>query len=390
MLIQKAYKTELDLNNKQRTLLMKHAGCARKAWNWALARVKDKSSKPNAMQLHRELNEEKQGEFAYMYEVSKCAPQEALRDLQAAFKNFFDKRAGFPKFKSRNKGIGSFRLTGSIKVESNKIKLPRLGWLKLKECGYIPRDQHILSATVSEKAGRWYVSVLVREEIEPQENSEEVLGIDLGIKALATCSDGSQYDNPKALAKLENKIKYYQRRLAKKKDKKSKRRKKLRTKIAKLWRQVANIRKDATHKASSEIVKTKQPQIIVMEDLNVSGMTKNHKLAKAICDANMREFRRQVEYKATWAGVEIRYVDRFFPSSKMCSDCGNLKKDLKLSDRTYRCDCGLEMDRDLNASCNLRNTVSSTGINAHGDDKVHAEKLAGGRRRSENQTSISA
>lgn len=390
MLIQKAYKTELDLNNKQRTLLMKHAGCARKAWNWALARVKDKTSKPNAMQLHRELNEEKQSEFAYMYEVSKCAPQEALRDLQAAFKNFFDKRAGFPKFKSRNKGIGSFRLTGSIKAENNKIKLPRLGWLKLKECGYIPRDRHILSATVSEKAGRWYVSVLVREEVEPQENSKEVLGIDLGIKALATCSDGSQYDNPKALAKLENKIKYCQRRLAKKKDKKSNRRKKLRTKIAKLWRQVANIRKDTTHKTSSEIVKTKQPQIIVMEDLNVSGMTKNHKIAKAICDANMREFRRQVEYKAAWAGVEIRYVDRFFPSSKMCSGCGNVKKDLKLSDRTYKCDCGLEMDRDLNASCNLRNTVSSTGINAHGDDKVRAKKLAGGRLRSENQTSISA
>lgn len=390
MLIQKAYKTEIDPNNKQRTLLMKHAGCARKAWNWALARVKDKSSKPNAMQLHREINVEKQGEFAYMYEVSKCAMQESLRDLQAAFKNFFDKRAGFPKFKTRNKGIGSFRLTGSIKVENNKIKLPRLGWLKLKECGYIPKDQHILSVSISEKAGRWYVSVLVRDEVEPQENHEEVLGIDLGIKALATCSDGSQYDNPKALAQLEEKIKYCQRRLAKKKDKKSNRRKKLITKIAKLWRRVTNIRKDATHKASSEIVKTKQPQIIVMEDLNVSGMTKNHKLAKAICDVNMREFRRQIEYKATWAGVEVRYVDRFFPSSKMCSSCGNVKKDLKLSDRTYRCSCGLELDRDLNASYNLRNTVSSTGINAHGDDKVHAEKLAGGRLGSENQTSISA
>ena len=390
MLIQKAYKTEIDPNNKQQTLLMKHAGCARKAWNWALARVKDKSSKPNAMQLHREINVEKQGEFVYMYEVSKCAMQESLRDLQVAFKNFFDKRAGFPKFKSRNKGIGSFRLTGSIRVENNKIKLPRLGWLKLKECDYIPRDQHILSVTVSEKAGRWYVSVLVREEVEQQKNGKEVLGIDLGIKALATCSDGSQYDNPKALAELENKIKYCQRRLVKKKDKKSNRRKKLKTKIAKLWRRVTEIRKDATHKASSEIVKTKQPHIIVMEDLNVGGMTKNHKLAKSICDANMREFRRQVEYKSAWAGIEVRYVDRFFPSSKMCSSCGNIKKDLKLSDRIYRCGCGFEMDRDLNAAYNLRNTVSSTGINAHGDDKVHAKKLAGGRLGSENQTLISA
>ena len=390
MLIQKAYKTEIDPTNKQRTLLMKHAGCARKAWNWALVRVKNKSSNPNAIQLHRELNVEKQGEFGYMYEVSKCAPQESLRDLQVAFRNFFDKRAGFPKFKSRNKGIGSFRLTGSIKVESNKIKLPRLGWLALKESGYIPSDQHILSVTVSEKVGRWYVSVLVREEVELQDNTGDVLGIDLGIKALATCSDGSQYDSPKVLVELENKIKYCQRRLAKKKDKTSNRRRKLRTKIAKLWKRVANIRKDVTHKVSSEIVKTKQPRIIVMEDLNVAGMTKNHKLAKAVYNTNMREFRRQIEYKAAWTGIEVRYVDRFFPSSKMCSNCGNIKKDLKLSDRTYRCSCGLVMDRDLNASYNLYNTVSSTEINAHGDDKVHAEKLAGDRRGSENQTSVSA
>lgn len=390
MLIQRAYKTEIDPNNKQRTLLLKHAGCARKAWNWALGLIQEKQSKPNAMQLHRELNVEKKGQFAFMYEVSKCAMQESLRDLQAAFKNFFEKRAGFPKFKSRNKGIGSFRLTGSIKVENKRIKLPRLGWLRLKEAGYIPTDQHILSVTVSEKAGRWYVSVLVREEVEEQENNGDVLGIDLGIKSLATTSDGSQYDNPKALSKLEGKIKYFQRRLNRNKNKTSKRRKKLRIKIAKLWRRVVNIRKDATHKASSEIVKTKQPRIIVMEDLNVSGMTKNHKLAKSIHDANMREFRRQVEYKAGWSGIEVRFVDRFFPSSKMCSGCGNVKKDLKLSERTYRCGCGLEMDRDLNAACNLRNTVSSTGINAHGDDKVHAKKLAGDRRRNENQTSISA
>lgn len=394
MLIQKAYKTEIDPNNKQRTKLMQHAGCARKAWNWALGRIQDKTSKPNAMQLHRELNQEKKTQFAFMYEVSKCAMQESLRDLQKAFTNLFEKRLGFPKFKSRNRGIGSFRLTGSIRVENNKIKLPRLGWLRLKERGYIPTDQHILSATVSEKAGRWYVSVLVlvlvlvQEEVKLQDN-KGVLGLDLGIKTLATCSDGSQYNNPKALSQVENKIKYCQRRLVNKKDKKSKRRKKLRTKIAKLWQRVANIRKDATHKATSEIVKTKQPQIIVLEDLYISGMTKNHKLAKLVCDANMREFRRQIEYKSNWAGVEVRFVDRFFPSSKTCSSCGQVKKELKLSERIFRCSCSFEMDRDLNAACNLRNTVSSTGINAHGDDKVHAN-LAGGRRRNENQTSISA
>jgi putative transposase len=385
MLIQKAYKTEVDPNNKQITLLLKHAGCARKAWNWALDKIQKKESKPNAMQLHKELNIKKQSEFAYMYEVSKCAMQESLRDLQKSFKNFFEKRAGFPKYKSKNKRIGSFRLTGCIHVEEKRIKLPRIGWLKLKENGYIPVDKHILSVTVSEKTGRWFVSILVKEEIKEQKNTNKVIGIDLGIKTLATCSDGSQYGNPNALAQLENKIKYCQRRLSKK-DNKSNRRKKLRTKIAKLWQKVENIRKDATHKASSDIVKTKQPQIIVMEKLNIKGMIKNHNLAKSVCDANMGEFRRQIEYKAKWQGIEVRLVDQFFPSSKICSNCGSIKKNLKLSERKYRCVCGLNIDRDLNASYNLRNTVSSTEINAHGDDKVHVKELTGDHRRSENQT----
>jgi len=363
MLIYKAYKTELHPTNKQRTLFLKHAGCARKAWNWALGHIEKRESKPNAIQLNKALTVEKQGEFAYMYEVSVCAMEESLKDLEKAFKNFFKKRARFPKFKSRTKGIGSFRLRGSIRVEDNKIKLPRLGWLKLKEKGYIPTDQHILSATVSEKAGRWYVSVLVDEEVATQD-TDGIIGVDLGIKTLATCSDGSQYANPKALSQVEDKIKHFQRKFSRT-TKGSKRRKKLQNKIARLWQRVANIRKDATHKITSEIVKTKRPQIIVLEDLNVSDMTKNHKLAKAVCDANMRECRRQFEYKSKWTGVEVRFVDRFFPSSKMCSACGILKQDLKLRDRTYKCrGCGLIMDRDLNAAHNLKNTVSSTGINA--------------------------
>lgn len=387
MLIQKAYKTELNPNNKQITLLLKHAGCARKAWNWALDKIQKKESKPNAMQLHKDLNIEKQSEFAYMYEVSKCAMQESLRDLQKAFKNFFEKRANFPKFKSKNKKIGSFRLTGSIHVESNRIKLPRLGWIKLKENDYIPKDKHILSATVSEKAGKWFVSILIQEEIETNQSEGEVIGIDLGIKTLATCSDGSTYDNPKALSKLEFKIKYFQRRLSKKKDKKSNRRKKLKNRIAKIWQKITNIRKNNIHKTTTEIVKTKQPKIIVLEDLNVRGMAKNHKLAKSVYDACMSECRRQIEYKSKWYGSKVVIANRFFPSSKMCSNCGEIKDDLKLSDRIYDCNgCGNKIDRDLNASINLKQyTASSAGINAHGDDKVHAKKLAGGRRRSENQ-----
>jgi putative transposase len=389
MLIQKAYKTEIDPNNKQKTSLMKHAGCARLAWNWALKRIQDKISKPNAIQLHRELNAEKQNNFPFMYEVSKCAMQESLRDLQKAFTNFFEKRTGFPKIKSKNKAIGSFRLTGSIHVAENKIKLPRLSWIKFKEKNYIPIGFKILSATVSEKAGKWFVSVLTEQEIN-QEIGQGVIGIDLGVKTLATCSDGTQYVNSKSLSKYESKIKHFQRKLSRKTNKKSKRRKKLKNKIAKLWTKVANARKDNINKATSEIVKTKHPQIIVLEDLNVKGMTKNHKLAKAVCDASMREFRRQIEYKSKWFGVEVQFVDRFFPSSKTCNRCGEIKSDLKLSHRTFKCNCGFEIDRDLNAALNLRDTVSSTGINAHGDDKVHVEKSTGDRLRSENQTSISA
>lgn len=373
MLAHKAYKTELKPNNKQIIHLLKHAGCARKAWNWALDKIQKKESKPNAMQLHKEINIEKKDKFAYMYEVSKCAMQESLRDLQTAFKNFFDKRTGFPKYKTRNKGIGSFRLTGNIRVEDKRIKLPRLGWIRLKEDNYLPKDKHILSATVSEKAGKWFVSILIQEEIEIQNTNKNTIGIDLGIKKLATCSDNTSYDNSKVLFQIEDKLKYYQRRLSKK-VKGSKRRKKLQRKIARLWLRIANVRKDLIHKTTSEIVKTKQPKMIVMENLNISGMMKNHKLAKSIANACMNEFRRQIEYKTLWNGVILRLANRFFPSSKMCSCCGNIKDDLKLSDRIYEClVCGFAIDRDLNASINLENydTVSSTGINAHGDDKVH-------------------
>lgn len=352
MLIQRAYKTELDINNAQRTLLLKHAGCARFAYNWGLAKVKD-GAKPNAIALHRELNALKPTDFPWMYDVSKCAMQEALRDLQKAFSNFFAKRSKFPKFKSKHDGIGSFRLTGTIKVEDRRIQLPRLGWLRLKENGYVPKDAHVLSATVSEQAGRWYVSVLVKEEVEQPELKDEVLGIDLGIKTLATCSDGTTYENPKALAKHEERLKRLQRKLSRQK-KGSNRRKATKTKIAREWAKIRNIRKDVIQKATTDIVKTKQCQTIAIEDLNVSGMLSNHKLAKSVSDAAMRQFRTALEYKQAWVGGEIKLVDRWYPSSKTCSDCGAKKDDLKLSDRVYECDCGLMIDRDLNAAINLK------------------------------------
>ena len=386
MKIQRAYKTELDPNNVQRTALLKHAGCARFAYNWGLNRVKEEISKPNAMQLHRELNAVKEAEFPWMYEVSKCAMQEALRDLQKGFQNFFrgckeKLKIGFPKFKSKSKGIGGFRLTGTINVEDKRIQLPRLGWLRLKEHGYIPTDKHILSATVSEQAGRWFVSVLVNEEIVRQETTGEILGIDLGIKTMATCSDGTKYENPKALAQYEKKLKRLQRHMMKHQDKGSNRRKKTQRVIAKIWMKIANIRKDAVQKATSEIVKTKRPALIMLENLNVKGMVKNHCLAKSVHDATMRQFRTTIKYKQTWAGWETGYADRWYASGKTCSDCGAVKEDLTLGDRIFVCPnaaCGLVKDRDWNAAISIgKYTPSSGGINGRGDAKVHAARQVG-------------
>jgi putative transposase len=390
MELTRGYKVELDLNNRQRTACAKHAGTARFAYNWGLRRQIDSyeqsGQSPSAIDLHRELNKLKQTDFPWMYEVSKCAPQEALRDLDKAFNHFFRRvkegngKPGFPKFKSRKRGLGSFRLTGVIRVFETCIQLPRLGTLKLKEKGYIPTTGvHILSATVSEKAGRWFVSVQVKEEQPaPSPATGEPVGVDLGVKAMATCSDGQIFENPRALDKKSEQLARWQRRLSRRK-KGSQNREKARRKVANLHLQIANIRQDALHKATSTIVaKTKpdseRPRTIVLEELNVAGMLKNHKLARAIADVGLAEFRRQIVYKASLAGEQVLLADQWYPSSKTCSSCGVIKFELDLSERIFICDsCGLVIDRDLNAALNLvrLTTASSAGSNACGDGKVH-------------------
>lgn len=369
MEILKAYKTELDPNNVQRTLLLKHAGAARFVWNWALARRKaeyestGKSS--NAIEQHRQLNVLKKSDFPWLYDVSKCAPQEALRDLDKAYQNFFRRvkngeKPGFPKFKSRKNGIGSFRLTGAIHVTETHIKLPRIGWLRLKEHDYIPSgDTHILSVTISESAGRWFVSVQCKQDIEVTRADGEPVGVDLGIKELAVTSDGERFDNPKPLKKAQAKMRRLQRELSRRK-KGGKNREKTRKKVAEAHQRIANIRRDTLHKATMAVVaKTKpdseRPSVVVLEDLNVSGMLANHCLAQAISDVGFAEFRRQLEYKTAWYGEELLLADRFFPSSRLCRHCGCINAKLKLSDREWTCDCGMVLDRDLNAAINLKN-----------------------------------
>jgi len=364
----RAYKVELDPNNKQRTLLIQCAGTARWAYNWGLARrikeYEDTGKSSNAIDQHKQLNALKVTEYSWLYNYSKCIPQEALRNLDRAYQNFFRRmkngeKPGFPRFKSKRRGIGSFRLTGAIRVEGSRIKLPRIGWLRLKECDYIPvAGIHILSATVSETAGRWFVSIQCREEIEVTQATGPLIGVDLGIKEMAVCSDGQRFENPKALRKAQRKLKRLQREMARRK-KGGRNREKTRKKIAKAHYRISNIRRDALHKATSTIVArtkpdNKRPSTVVIEDLNVSGMLKNHCLAQAIGDAGFAEFRRQLEYKTTWLGEELMIADRFFPSSRLCRHCGCINSELSLADRTWVCDCGAIHDRDLNAATNLR------------------------------------
>jgi len=367
MKILRAFKTELDLNHAQRTVCARHAGAARYAYNWGLARKIEAyqagQKVPSAIDLHRELNVLKKAELPWMYAVSKCAPQEALRNLDQAYAHFFRRvkekqagkkvKVGFPKFKSKKTGLGSFRLTGAIHIFENAIQLPRLGMLRLKEHGYLPTaDVHILSATVSERGGRWFVSVQVEMEIpDPEPVEKGAVGVDLGILRMATVSDGNAVDNPRALKQGLNKIKRLQRRVSRR-QKGSANRKKAVRQLARAHYRVANIRKDALHQATSWLAKTKS--VIVMEDLNVSGMLKNHHLAQAIADVGLYEFRRQMSYKGAWYGCEVLIADRYYPSSKRCSGCGQVKPDLSLNEREYRCECcGLVIDRDLNAAINL-------------------------------------
>ena len=387
MKILRAYKTELSLNNKQISLLLQHVGCARWAYNWGLSKKKEAFEKkekiPTAIDLHKELNKLKKTEIPWMYNSSKAAPQESLRNLDKSFQNFFrevkkgNKKQGFPKFKSKRNEVQSFRLTGTIKIlDSGYIQLPRLGKLKLHEKGYLPKDVKILSTTISRRAGKWFVSIQVEEEIIGEaKNDNKVIGVDLGIKSLAVCSDGTIYDNPKSLKKNLNKLKRKQRQLSRKK-KGSKNRERAKQKLRKLHYRISNIRKNRLHKATSKIIN--ENQVIVMEDLKVSNMMKNHNLAQAISDVGMFEFRRQINYKSVWNNRIVKYVDTFFPSSKQCSSCGNKKSNLTLAERVYTCNnCGMEMDRDLNAAKNLEQfyTASSAEIYASGDGNSSSESL---------------
>lgn len=376
MRINRAFKTELNPNNKQRGDFLRSAGTARFIFNWALAdRIEryEAKEKSNIYEQKRRFNALKDEQFPWIRETAYCVTESAFRNLDVAYQNFFrrikkgDGKAGFPRFKSRKQGIGSFTMRGSIRIENGRIKLPRIGWIRLKEKGYLPDNGiKILSVNVSEKAGRWYASVQVEMDIpDPEPGQGEPIGIDLGIKTLAVCSDGATFQNSRALAQEEGKLKRLQREFARRK-RGSKNREKTKQKIARCHARIARIRKHALHDVSYHVTAKTKPSTVVIENLNVAGMLKNHCLAKAISDASFGELRRQIEYKGQWYGVDIVTAGRFYPSSKTCSGCGT-KKPLTLADRVYVCEeCGLVIDRDLNAALNLASLVQEEGRNTAG------------------------
>ncbi|NEP89490.1 MAG: IS200/IS605 family element transposase accessory protein TnpB [Okeania sp. SIO2C2] len=358
------FKTELDPTNQQKTLLAKHACVARHAYNWGLwltrkildHNLNNPESKlkfPTAIDLHKLLVAMVKPNNYWYYEVSKTAPQYALRYLSNAGKRCFTKVSDQPKFKKKGRD-DSFTLDGSISVGFNQIKLPRIGWVKTFEI--LPDNINPKSVTISKKANRWFVSFKVERESQNTEKSVDVVGVDLGVKTLATLSTGEVFDGGKPYKKLESKLSRLQYLNRHKTNKFSSNWKKAQLKIAKLHNKIADIRKDKLHKLTTYLAKNHSK--IVIEDLNVSGMMSNHKLAKAVGSMGFYEFRRQLEYKCELYGSELVVMDRWFPSSKTCSRCGAVKESLLLSERVFNCEhCNLSCDRDLNAALNLAMAV---------------------------------
>lgn len=374
MKVNLAYRYELKPNKENCEALAKHAGVARFAYNWGLRQridlyEKEKKS-TNAIAQHKLLNSLKTTEFPWMYEVSKCAPQEALRNLDRSFGNFFKgiksgKKVGFPQFK--RKGVhDSFRLTGAIRIKEKSIQLPRLGEIRLKEKTKV--KGRILSATISREADRWFVSIHVEEEREvPHPIENEATSLDMGLSCFGAFPNGAKLYAPKPLQKQLKRLKRASKKHSRKM-KGSNNRKKSALKLARIHRKVSNIRKDFLHKESTKLAKTKS--VIVLEDLDIKGMVQNCRWSRHIYDAGWGEFRRQLDYKSRWYGSRLVFAPRYFPSTKRCSCCHVINDKLSLSIRSWQCShCQTEHDRDVNAARNLMiwSTGSSPGINACGD-----------------------
>jgi len=374
---QRAYKTELNPTADQVQAFVLQSDVTRFVWNWALGRKQEhyKATKQSLKsgELIKEFRAIRKERWPWTIGASSRAEETALRNLDAAFKNFFEKRGKYPRFKSRKRGTVAFSYW-SIKPEhvtADAIRLQGMGWIRLKERGYLPtaeRGVKINRATVSERGGRWFVSLQVEETYAKPIEFGAALGVDPGIKTLVTVSDGRQFANPKSQEKAARKVRKLNKKLARQ-QKGSARRERTKIDLQRAYMRAANVRTHATHNATSAVI-AGAPIAIGIETLNVAGMVRNHSLARAVSDANMSEVLRQIRYKSDWAGIHVTEADRWFPSSKMCSQCGVIHASLQLSDRMYRCaECGFECDRDLNAALNLAALAAKSveSLNARGE-----------------------
>jgi putative transposase len=352
----KAFKTKLKLNNSQCTLMAQHAGFGRWVWNWALrlwGEAYREGLKPNAAKLKKLFTSHIKPQYQWMSELSSRVYQYTFEHLSDAFNRFFKGLAKYPNFKKKG-WHDSFTLDATprpIKLGGLRHKLPVIGWVQTHEA--LP-DCQTKKVTISREADGWYLSFA--SEFEPEETSKtrEIVGVDLGINSLATLSSGLVFPNLKPYRNALKRLVILQRSVSRK-VKGSNNRNKAINSLARQHQKIVNIRKDALHKLTTYLAKNHGS--VVIEDLHVAGMMKNHQLAGAIADAAFGEFRRQLEYKCQWYGSKLVVVDRFFPSSQLCSRCNHQQK-MPLKVRTYDCPkCGLSIDRDLNASINLENAV---------------------------------
>ena len=378
----KSFKTEINPTEEQKVRIRKTIGTCRFIYNFYLAHNKElhENGKKfmSSIQFRVWLNNEflpSHPEYSWIKEAYSKSVTQAVNNGQTAFEKFFDYKSAFPKFKKKGRSdVKMYFVRNNPKdclCERHRIKIPSLGWVRIKEQGYIPttKDGYVIkSGHVSIKADRYYVSVLIEiPDHRIVNNSSEGIGIDLGLKDFAIVSNGKIYKNinkSAKLKKLEKKLVREQRSLSRKyenikKGGSTQKRniQKQRLKIQKLHHRIDNIRTDYINKIIAEIVKTK-PSHITIEDLNVSGMMKNRHLSKAVASQKFYEFKTKLLAKCKETGIELRIVDRWFPSSKTCHCCKSIKKDLKLSDRIFRCDCGYIEDRDFNAALNLRDATT--------------------------------
>ena len=360
-------KVRMIPTKEQEKQLWRSTGTARWVYNWTLARQQENYKQGNKFLTDHDLRKEitrlkKMDEFTWLSHVSNNVAKQAVKDACGAYKKFFSGLAKFPRFKSKKTSKLSFYNDNvKLKVKSNLVLIEKVGWVKTAE--QIPKETAYINPRVSFDGKYWYLAVGMEQTFPKEKLTDEVIGIDLGIKDLAVCSNGAIFKNinkTKVVKKVEKRLQRLQRSVSRKYEMNKEGSRfvktsniiKIEKQIRLLQRRLTNIRTNHIHQTTNAIAKTK-PCKVVMEDLNISGMMKNRHLSKAIQQQKLFECIRQMKYKCKKYGIEFMQVDRFYPSSKRCSSCERIKQHLKLSDRTYACECGLKMDRDLNAALNL-------------------------------------